>query len=67
MLINPEQRVPVEEMAFQFSSDDLDQAFELKDQGGTDDDVAMALKERGYINNPEFDPTVGNKTNSQLH
>ncbi len=67
MLINPKQCVPGEEMALRISSGDLDQAFELKDQGGSDDDVAMALKQRGYINNPDFNPMVSTYPDAQVH
>ena len=49
VLVNPQSRRADEEAAVAVAEADLAEAFAAKQNGGTDADLAMSLKSKGYL------------------
>jgi len=54
VLVKPNHIVPEESQAVDQADDDLSSAFEVKSRGGTDAELAMYLKGKGYISVDNF-------------
>ena len=52
--VNPNHVVPEESQASTQAEDDLSLAFAVKDRGGTDADLALKLKNKGYVSVENF-------------
>jgi hypothetical protein len=53
-LVNPEQLVASEDDASEAAEQDLAVAFAIKSRGGSDEELASILRDRGYVSMSEF-------------
>ena len=49
-LVNPECRLATEDEASSIATADLNAAFQTKNEGGSDGDFALVLRNKGYVN-----------------
>ena len=59
VLVRSNEVVEEEGQATALAGEDLSAAFNVKDNGGTDDDVAMILKEKGYESVDDYNIVAG--------
>lgn len=62
VLVNPKHVVPEESQATAQADDDLSLAFEVKNSGGSDAELAMDLKNKGYVSVDNFNVVRGNES-----
>jgi hypothetical protein len=57
--VKPENIFLIEDQAVAEAENDISEAFKIKPIGGTDEELAMELKQRGYLSVDDFN-IVGN-------
>ena len=57
-LVNPTQSFELEDEAISLAESDLNEAFSVKAKGGSDHDLAEALKTKGYIKVDDFQRAI---------
>ena len=54
VIVHPEKQYAEKDQAAEQAELDLDEAFKIKESAGTEESLALALKEKGYVNLENF-------------